>query len=92
MKRTTVKIPDELDARLRHEAQRRGVTISQITREALEAHLVGEGAADGAPRRRVFHGAGMFHSGKPGIAHRAREVIREEWVDDLMKRKMGRER
>jgi hypothetical protein len=92
MKRTTVKIPDELDALLRHEAQRRGITISQITREALEAHLAGEGAAGRATRRRVFHGVGMFHSGKPGIAHRAKESIREEWEDDLMKRKMGRER
>ena len=26
MRRTTIKLPDELDARLRHEAERRGVT------------------------------------------------------------------
>jgi Ribbon-helix-helix protein, copG family len=44
VKRTTVKIPDELDARLRHEAKRRETTISEITREALEAHLVGAGS------------------------------------------------
>jgi predicted transcriptional regulator len=36
MKRITVKIPDELDARLRHEAERRGTTISDIIRQALE--------------------------------------------------------
>lgn len=39
MKRTTVKLPEELDARLRHEAARRGVSISEITREAIERHL-----------------------------------------------------
>ena len=41
MKRTTVKVSDELDARLRHEAQRRGKTVSEITREALESYLGG---------------------------------------------------
>src|SRR3954452_7635197 len=39
VKRTTVKLPDDLDAKLRHEADRRGVTISDLTREAIEAHL-----------------------------------------------------
>lgn len=39
MKRTTVEVPDELDARLRHEAQRRGATIADVTREALTEHL-----------------------------------------------------
>ena len=41
MKRTTVKLPDYLDARLRHEAERRGTTVSELTREAIEAHLGG---------------------------------------------------
>ena len=31
MKRTTVKVSDEVDARLRHEAARRGTTISELT-------------------------------------------------------------
>ena len=43
LKRTTVKLPDELDARLRHEAERRGMTVSEVTREAIETHLVGPG-------------------------------------------------
>jgi predicted DNA-binding protein len=37
MKRTTVQLPDELDARLRHEASRRGVPIATVVREAVEA-------------------------------------------------------
>ncbi len=41
MQRTTVKLPDDLDARLRHEAHRQGITIAQVTRTALEAHLGG---------------------------------------------------
>jgi hypothetical protein len=60
MKRTTVKIPDELDARLRHEAKRRETTISEITREALEAHLGGGGSV----RRPILMSlAGMGSSG-----------------------------
>ena len=47
MKRTTIKLPDELDARLRVEAERRGMTISELTREAITRHL-GDG-----PRRRL---------------------------------------
>lgn len=39
MKRTTVMIPDDLDDRLRREARRRGVSIADVAREALERHL-----------------------------------------------------
>lgn len=41
MKRTTITIPDELDARIRLEARRRGVSIAAITREALERSVPG---------------------------------------------------
>jgi Ribbon-helix-helix protein, copG family len=33
MNRTTVKLPEDLDARLCHEAQRRGTTISELADE-----------------------------------------------------------
>ena len=36
MKRTTVMLPDEVEAQLRLEARRRGVPIAQIVREAVE--------------------------------------------------------
>ncbi|MET8774089.1 CopG family transcriptional regulator [Nocardia sp. NPDC050713] len=36
---TTVKLPDELGERLRHEAQRRGVTVAELTREAIAQFL-----------------------------------------------------
>jgi len=43
MVRTTVKLPEALDARLRHEAELRQMTISQITREASRPTLVARG-------------------------------------------------
>lgn len=71
VKRTTVKIPDELDARLRQEAERRGVTISDVTREALAAHL-GDG------KRRHLASAGVGRSGEHDISERFEEILRAE--------------
>jgi len=72
MKRTTVKLPDDLDAKLRHEAHRRGVTISELTREAIEAHL---GASRG---RRKLHAAGAGRSGSGDVSSRIEEILRAE--------------
>lgn len=70
MKRTTVKIPDELDGRLRQEAERRGVTISEITREALEAKL-------GTRRPLLAAAAGSSRSDRTDLAERAEELLPE---------------
>jgi predicted transcriptional regulator len=71
VRRTTVKIPDELDARLRHEAQRRGVTIADVTRAALEEHLdIG--------RRRRLGAKAAGHSGRSDISERIEEIISAE--------------
>lgn len=74
MRRTTVKLPDDLDAQLRHEADRRGVTISELTREAIEAHL---GRRQG--RRRLL-AASVGHSGVRDISVRIEEILRAEVV------------
>jgi hypothetical protein len=34
-------LPDDLDAKLRHEAARRQSTVGEVTREAIEIHLWG---------------------------------------------------
>jgi Ribbon-helix-helix protein, copG family len=47
MKRTTIMLPDALDERLRGEARRRGVSIADVARNALE-HELPEPARDGA--------------------------------------------
>jgi hypothetical protein len=69
MKRTTVKLPDDLDVRLRHEAARRKMTISELTRAAIEAHL-------GAGRRLLAAGAGR--SGRDDVSERIEEILRAE--------------
>lgn len=74
MKRTTVKIPDALDARLRHEAERRQVTIAEINREALEAYLGHTGG------RRALGAAGAGRSGRSDISERIEEILAAEAV------------
>ena len=71
MKRTTIKLPDELDARLRNEAHRRGITISELTREAIESHL------GGPPTRRKFLSAASFGSGYTDTSERIDEILAE---------------
>jgi len=72
MRRTTVKIPDGLDARLRHEAKRRGTTIADISREALEAYL-------GGPQvRRRLGAAGAGRSGRSDVSERIEEILAAE--------------
>ena len=72
VKRTTVKLPDDLDARLRHEAERRGVTVSALTREAIETLL-------DAPRgRRRLLAAGSGASGHSDISERIEEIVANE--------------
>ncbi len=70
MKRTTVKLPDELDARLRYEARRRGVTVSELTRDAIRSYL-------GAGRRRLI-AAKAGRSGHRDTARKIEEILRAE--------------
>jgi predicted transcriptional regulator len=72
VKRTTVKLPDELDARLRHEAARRQVTVAELTREAIEAHL---GSGKG---RRTLLAAAAGHSGEHDVSERIEEILQAE--------------
>ena len=75
VRRTTVKLPDDLDARLRHEAKRRGVTIADVTREALTEHL-------GSGRRRLG-AAAAGRSGQTDVSARIEEILRTETVPSL---------
>lgn len=68
MRLTTVKLPDDLDARLRHEAERRGVTIADVARTALERHLGG-----GEGRRLGAAAAGR--SGHSDVSERIEEIL-----------------
>ena len=72
VRRTTIKIPDVLDARLRHEAARRGTTIAQVSREALEAYL------GSTSDRRQLGAAAAGRSGHTDVSERIEEILAAE--------------
>ena len=74
MRRTTVKLPDDVDAHLRHEAKRRGTTVSALTREAIESFL-------GMGQRRTLRAAGAGRSGQDDISERIEEILRQRKVE-----------
>lgn len=72
MKRTTVKLPDDLDREMREDAARLGMTVSEWTREAI---------ADKLPRqrgRRQLRAVGAGRSGRADISARIDEILAEE--------------
>lgn len=77
MQRTTVKLPDDLDARLRHEAKRRGTTVSDLTRSAIEAFL------DVPQGRRRLIAAGAGASGESDISERIEAILAAETQPSL---------
>lgn len=72
MKRTTIKVSDDVDRAMRDEAHRREMTLSDWTREAIEAHLPRQGG-----RRRLL-AAGAGASGRSDVARRAGEILAAE--------------
>lgn len=80
MKRTTVKLPEDIDRSMRDEAARRGITLSEWTREAIEAHLPHQRG-----RRRLLSTA-AGRSGEGNISERIEEILAEEWPDAIDQR------
>jgi predicted DNA-binding protein len=71
MKRMTVRMSDQLDARLRYEAERRGTTVSELTREALDAYLR-------TGSRRTLRAAATGASSRDDVSVRIEELLASE--------------
>ncbi len=54
MKRTTVMLADDVLARLRQEARRRGISVAELVREAVDGHV----SEPQEPRALTFFAAG----------------------------------
>ena len=77
MKRTTVSLPEELAQLLELEAKRRNVSVSEVVRQALQAHLGSASTASPGKRRVTF--AGLGRSGKKHTARNAEKILAAEW-------------
>ena len=69
VKRTTIMLPDDVDARLRLEARRRGTSIADVAREAIERQLPPESE----PGELAFLAIG--EGGPANVAERADEYV-----------------
>jgi Arc/MetJ-type ribon-helix-helix transcriptional regulator len=78
MKRTTISWPDDLAEAVQREARRRHVSVSEVVREAVEAHLAG-GRAGG----RLIPWAGIGRSDGPPHAADLDEYLAEHWAADV---------
>jgi Arc/MetJ-type ribon-helix-helix transcriptional regulator len=76
MKRTTVSLPDELAQAVAREARRRGVSVSEVARDALAAHL---DLAPDRPRHLSF--AALGRSGHRTTARNMEDLLAREWDD-----------
>ena len=74
MKRTTVSLPDDLAAAVSRAADRRRVSVSELTREALAAHL----GIGGAGKRRLGF-AKLGASGKRNTSRDVEKILDAEW-------------
>lgn len=74
MKRTTISLPDDLAQSLHREARRRDVSTSELTRQALQAHL---GLTPGRPRTVAF--AAIGRSGHADTGRNMEDLLEHEW-------------
>lgn len=75
MRRTTISLPDNVAAALNREARRRGMPVSRVAREAIEAHL---GIAPGERRKLPFVALGR--SAYRTTARDIDKILEEEWA------------
>jgi len=78
MKRTTISLPDEVAILAVREARRRGVSLSEVAREALAQHL---GVNGHAPRRLPF--AKLGRSRHTNTSGRVDELLATGWTRDI---------
>ena len=76
MKRTTIMLSEEVEARLRLEARRRGVPIAEVVREAVERHL---------PAPKPGRPLSFFGVGEGGPADASERV--DEYVQRAVRRR-----
>ena len=78
MKRTTISLPDDVALLAEREARRRGVSLSEVARDALAQHL---GLDRPAPRPLPF--AKLGRSAHTDTSARVDELLAASWTRDI---------
>ena len=76
MQRTTISLPDDLNAALRREARRRRVPVSRVVREAIEACF-----GPGKPRKELPFIALVQGDGPSNDAENIDAILAAEWTE-----------
>ncbi|HEU0304271.1 MAG TPA: CopG family transcriptional regulator [Gaiellaceae bacterium] len=77
MKRTSVMLPDDVAARLRYEARRRGQSTAALVREAVEQYLPSEA------KGRTLSFFAIGRSGMPDGSERVDEIVGDAIEESL---------
>lgn len=85
MPRTSVMLPDDLLARLRHEAKRRGTSVAEVVRVAVERELT-------EPRRRELSIFAIGSSGVRDLTERTDELLGEIYEERHRRRQQDVDR
>lgn len=78
MMRLTISLPEDLGSALKRDARRRGVPVSQVAREAIEARL---GRTNEGRRKIPF--ASLGRSGYTNTSRDFEEILEAEWADAI---------
>jgi predicted Ser/Thr protein kinase len=79
MRRTQVSLTDEQIKALRQEAVRRGVSMAEVVRDAIEDHL--QHASQGEMIRRALAVVGRFSSGRSDVALEHDRELEQGYAD-----------
>jgi Arc/MetJ-type ribon-helix-helix transcriptional regulator len=81
MVRTQIQLTEEQAARMKSAALKRGVSMAELIRQAIEMLLArGVEKSDEDLRRRAIEAAGRFHSGRRNVARDHDEYLSEDFV------------
>ena len=81
MVRTQIQLTEEQAARMKSAAQRKGVSMAELIRQAIEM-LLDKGSDKSAVelRRRAIEAAGRFHSGRKNVARNHDGYLSEDFA------------
>lgn len=80
MRKTQIMVNEEQLRQLRQLANRRGISVAQVIREALDDAVDRQGVRDAAElRRNAAAAAGRFRSGRRDVAERHDDELAEAY-------------